>query len=671
MSGARKTALVAAGLFLFNVAINAPLFLPGEHKYRESIEGGYASMAKFISEHPNPFGWNPLQYKGLPTHNWYLPVLPYVSAFAIKLLPFLRAEHVYRLIVVTIVCFGPVSMFLFALEFTRSRRWSFIASLLYMFLSASYVLFPAVTSDQGFTYVPWRIQVLVKYGEGPHNVGLVLIPLALIACWRAAIGRRFSQLALAAAALALVTLTNWVAGVALGWCCLMMLLSGPASSPETGFLGQRILLSALLGYLIACFWLTPEYIATAFLNWPADAVGYTPDTSKYQLLAILFAVPAAIAAIFLWWPRRFYLCFLLTCLSGFAWVVGLHYWFRVDVIPESRRYALEFEFFFFATIVEIFRILLTGGHRVLRDLAFIATGFAVPYFYLLHPWNYLTQTWVQLRPAPRFGTIEYQVSGRLAALKPQGRVFVCGGTRFRLNSWFSLPQLDGTFQTGLRNRGSIYLADHIQKGSERPLGDRAGDALNMLRAGGVEYAAIHFPGSREHWRDIREPDLVVSKLELVWREGEDGIYRVPFNGLANFILPAEIPFTIPVSKAAGSLEPYVKAMDAQDRPHVEAAWQDNNQMELRAPDVREGFLVTVRVSYDPGWSATQDGQSIPVKSDPTGNLLLEPHVTASPTVLRLSYRASLQQITNSLVSLAAVVGCIAAVRRERRRLAGS
>ena len=273
MSGPRKTALIAAGLFLLNAGLNAPLFLPGEHKYRDSIEGGYASMARFISEYPNPFGWNPLQYKGLPTHDWYLPVLPYTSALAIKLLPFLKAEHVFRLLVVTCLCLGPVTMFLFVLEFTRSRRWSLVASLLYVFFSAGYVLFPAIKSDQGFTYVPWRVQVLVKYGEAPHSVGLMLLPLALIACWRAAVGRRFSQLALAAAALAAVTLTNWVAGIALAWCCLMMLLAGPASGPETGFRGRRILLAALLGYLMACFWLTPEYIATTFLNWPTDAFG--------------------------------------------------------------------------------------------------------------------------------------------------------------------------------------------------------------------------------------------------------------------------------------------------------------------------------------------------------------------------------------------------------------
>ncbi len=670
MSGARKTALIAGGLFLLNVAINAPLFLPGEHKYRDSIEGGYASMAKFISEHPNPFGWNPLQYKGLPTHDWYLPLLPYTSAAAINILPFLKPEHVYRLIVVTIVCFGPVTMFLFVLEFTRSRRWSLAAALSYMFFSLGYLLFPAIKADQGFTYVPWRIQVLVKYGEGPHNVGLVLIPLALIACWRAANGRRFSQLALAAAALAAVTLTNWIAGIALAWCCLMMLLAGPASSAETGFLGRRILLASLLAYLLACFWLTPEFIATTFLNWPADAFGYKTDETKYQLMAILFAVPAAIAAIFRWWPKRYYLCFLLLCLCGFGWVVSLHYWYGIDVIPESRRYAIEVEFFLFAAIVEILRVIFTGGHRIARDVLFVVTGLLLPYFPYQQPWTYLTRTWIMLRPASRDTSLEYQVAERLAALKPQGRVFVFGGTRFRLNSWVPLAQVGGTFESGLRNRGATHLAYHIQKGSERPIEERGNDALNMMRAAGVEYAALHGPGSREHWRDIRDPDLVASKLEPVWREGDDAIYRVPFHGLANFVVPIEIPFSLPVAKGAGDIVKYVQAMDHPDRPRVDVEWQGNNRIVLRSPTVPEGELITLRVSHHSGWSASQDGRSIPVRSDPMGNLLLEPHPSLRPSVFRLDYWPSWQQIINSLVSLCAAAGCILGVRRERRRFNG-
>jgi hypothetical protein len=172
----------------------------------------------------------------------------------------------------------------------------------------------------------------------------------------------------------------------------MLLLAGPASSSETGFLGRRILLASLLGYLLSCFWLTPEFIATTFLNWPVDAFGYKADETKYQLTAILFAVPIAIAAIFRWWPKRFYLCFLLICLSGFGWVVALHYLYNIDVIPESRRYAIEFEFFFFAAFVEILRVIFTGGHRIARDVLFIVTGLLLPYFPYQQPWPYLTRT---------------------------------------------------------------------------------------------------------------------------------------------------------------------------------------------------------------------------------------------------------------------------------------
>src|ERR1700676_4468261 len=57
---------IAGGLFALNIGLNIPLFESGEMPYRDSIEGGYASMARFFSAHPNPWGWNPMQYCGLP-----------------------------------------------------------------------------------------------------------------------------------------------------------------------------------------------------------------------------------------------------------------------------------------------------------------------------------------------------------------------------------------------------------------------------------------------------------------------------------------------------------------------------------------------------------------------------------------------------------------------------
>ena len=64
---------MALAIFLLNVWLNAPLFMTGELPFRGSIEGGYVGMARFISAHPNPWGWNPFPYCGLPTEFMYVP----------------------------------------------------------------------------------------------------------------------------------------------------------------------------------------------------------------------------------------------------------------------------------------------------------------------------------------------------------------------------------------------------------------------------------------------------------------------------------------------------------------------------------------------------------------------------------------------------------------------
>src|SRR5712692_2648446 len=219
------TLLLAAGLFALNVALIPPLFLPGEMPYRGSIEAGYVSMARFVAEHPNPWGWNPTQYCGLPTQFTYLPILPYLTGALIRLLPASDPGHLYRIVVATFACLGTGTLFLFVLYFTKSRWWALAAALGYTFLSPSYGLIEQIDTDRGFVPLPWRLHVLAKYGEGPHTAGLTLLPLAIAALWTAATGRKYWQLLLAAVALAAVTLTNWVAALALAFCFATLLLA--------------------------------------------------------------------------------------------------------------------------------------------------------------------------------------------------------------------------------------------------------------------------------------------------------------------------------------------------------------------------------------------------------------------------------------------------------------
>src|SRR6185295_17866976 len=98
--------------------------------------------------------------------------------------------------------------------------------------SPSYGLFPAVETDRGTVQLPWRMQVLAKYGEGPHNFGLALLPLALWAVWRAAVKPGYPRIFGAAVLLAAIPLINWVSALALGISCLLLLLAGAG---EPGF----------------------------------------------------------------------------------------------------------------------------------------------------------------------------------------------------------------------------------------------------------------------------------------------------------------------------------------------------------------------------------------------------------------------------------------------------
>jgi hypothetical protein len=76
-----------------------PLFMRGELPFRGSIEDGYVAIARFVSAHPNPWGWDPFQYCGIPTRFLYVPALPYLTAFLAHLLPHVPLAFIYRVIV--------------------------------------------------------------------------------------------------------------------------------------------------------------------------------------------------------------------------------------------------------------------------------------------------------------------------------------------------------------------------------------------------------------------------------------------------------------------------------------------------------------------------------------------------------------------------------------------
>ena len=656
---------LAAGIFLLNVLLNGPLFLPGEMVYRDSIEGGYAAMARFLASHPNPWGWNPQQYCGLPTQFTYLPGLPYLAALLIRALPAWEPGHVYRIVAATLACLGPVTLFLFSLYFTRNRWWALAAALAYTFVSPVYGLARQIDKDRGLVQLPWRLHVLAKYGEGPHNAGLTLLPLALIALWAAATGRKYWQILVAAVMLAAVTLTNWVAGAALALCSLLLMLAGWGSANVPGFRMRRVVAAAALAYLVACFWLTPSFVKTTALNWPVDAFNYHWRWQQTALLAGLVAGLFLLRALFLSVPEQWYLCFLTLNVFAFAYIVLNFYWFGQAAIPESRRYALELEMFLILILFELFRLALRSANVAEFFLGCLLGGILL-WLGVPQAWRCATKGYQRWRPIPAQDTVEHRLASWIAQRRPTGRVFASGGVRFRLNSWFDLQQVGGTFESGLANRTPVQAAYQIRTGMKSAPGEDGSDAILQLKTLGVEYVVVNGPRSREHYRDFKNPGKFEGLLKAVYRHQDDVIYQLPGASLAHLVRPGELPQFPLMAGYLFLLQTYVTALDDPRRPDVKTNWRQTDDLLVEGP-VPEGMVVSLQVTHDPGWTAFQQGHPVRIEKDKLGFMTL--HARPSPSArIELRYRGTREQRMMAALSALAWAGALGGLLVRRRLL---
>jgi hypothetical protein len=651
----RVTPLLALAIFALNVWLNGPLFIRGELPFRGSIEGGYVSMARFIANHPNPWSWNPLQYSGLPTQFMYVPGLSYLTALGAWITQ-MPVDYVYRLLTATFACLGPVTVFFFALYFTKSRWWALAAALGYSFLSPSYGLFPAVEKDRGIVQLPWRIQVLAKYGEGPHNTGLTILPMALLALWLAATRRTYARILVAAVLLAAIPLTNWVAAFGLAIACLALLL---AAFGEPDFRYVRAFAAAGLAYALACFWLTPSFVHTIAFNWPVDSFGYQLLSTQKLLVIGLFAGALAVRAAFYFLGGSFYFRFTVIAAFAFCWITTSWYIFGVDTIPESRRYAIEFELFLALAVAEALRLTWKHPNDTVRLCARCCAGLLLlagtPQLYA-----YVTQGWKVWTPVPREQTVEFQLAQWIARHRPDGRVFASGGLRFRLNSWYDLPQVGGGFETGLTNRTPYELAYRVRAGTGLRPGHEAEDTVRFLKALDAQYVVINGPTSKEYYRDFKHPERMTD-LRIVYREGGDIIYALPYRPMATVIQAAELPAGDPTVDPE-TLAPYVAAIDDDSRPQLLVRWTGPASLNIdgRIPPDR---LVSVRENAAPGWSAKENNLPIPITPDKLGYMVLHP-VGGDLSHIELRYNGTAEQRIMAAVCALAWIAAIAALFRK-------
>ena len=330
----------------------------------------------------------------------------------------------------------------------------------------------------------------------------------------------------------------------------------------------------------------------------------------------------------------------------------MFYIYGVDTIPESRRYAIEFEFFLALALVESLRLTLHSSNQTVRMCAIGSAGVLL-LTGLPQLWAYETQGWQPWLPLRPETTIEFQLARWIAQHPPEGRVFASGGLRFRLDSWFDMQQVGGGFETGLRNRVPVDLARGVLAG---------GDPLMALKALGAEYVVVHGPKSREYYRDFVRPERMAAVLQPVYHTEDDTIYALPPRPLAHLMRPEEIPDSDP-REHHEALTRYVAAIEDPSRPALRSQWIGTSTLAV-AGAAPPGGLVAIQVNADPGWRATQDGHEISITADQLGFVVLHP-TPAAATRIELRFRGTIEQRIMAVVSALAWLACLFAFFRTR------
>jgi hypothetical protein len=579
-----------------------------------SIEAAYIGLSRWILARPDQLDWFPLWYGGIPFQNTYPPVLHFLVAGAAAMFSVspARAHHLAGGLAYVL---GPVSLYWMARALSGDRIRSLVAALVYSLLAPSALLVPAIAHDMGTAFGPRRLHVLVVYGEGPHVLSLALLPLAVLALHRALERFRPMRVLAAAVALALVPLTNWLGGFALAVAVAAYLAAQAERLRLQGLL--RAAAVGVLAYCLAAPWIPPSTLAAIRRN-AQYTVGHYPMTAWQALGGGLLLVVAA--GIWVALRKRGASPFLIFA-SLFATVMGAialaGHWFGKHLVPQPERYHLEMDMG-----LVLLAVFAAGEvrHRIperLRQVLVLAGGAGA--LVLTGYGAHEAGNWI--RPARIAEKVEYQVARWLEENLPGRRVFATGSIKFWLNAFADNPQLGGGFDQGIANP----MIPKVTFGIPFTQGDGERCA-RWLRACGIDAIVVSGPATADAYRDYRDAGKFEGVLRPLWRRGDDVIYEVPRRNPA---LAHVIPRQAVVGRAPLNIEDedpirdYHAAIEDPGLPAARLEWRGTGQAAVEAV-VAPDEVISVQISYHPGWRASVNGRAARLAADGLGWIVVEP-----------------------------------------------
>ncbi len=644
MNPKSKTALCIAALLAVNAWILARLFKTEYTPFMSSIEGAYVGISRWMIAHGIHARWFPLWYDGIPSQNSYPPLLHSLVALW-SWATGMTVAHSHHFVSGAFYCLAPVGLFLLTLRLTRSRWKSFIAGALYSLVSPSAFLLATVRHDAGSAWGARKIQALIVYGEGPHVTSIALLFFALAAI-SAALEYELGWWTVAAiVASSLVALTNWLGAMSLALGGVAMLLASRKNR-----LGRLALIGAL-AYGLAMPWIPPSDLAAVRMN--AQLVGGFPmGTPQYVYLVLWFAAAGAICLALRKIGMSEGVSFAVLFLFFMA-VPPLGYeWFHAYPLPQPDRYHLEMDGAF-----AIVGGILLGSRRLLTGPAW--KRIAVPVFLcalaLVQAPRWRKQVHNFLPAFDVTKTVEREQALWLQSHFPGQRVFVEGSTRFWFNAFADNPQLGGGFDQGRTNRAIADVAFAVPY-----LKGNGADSVALLKAYGVRALAVAGKNSRDAYRDYSDPGKFSGVIPERWRDGDDVIYEIPGDGSLVHVVPTDALITTgPLDWPA--INRFAAAIDHS--PLTTAKWDGTDRASI-STRLASADVLSVQISWDPGWRASVNGADLPIGRDKLGLMVLRPSCENGCTI-DLAYTGGTEARVAEVVFTAALLLCGFVVFRGR------
>jgi len=639
--------ILAAVLFVLNLWIVGSLLTTEFLNQMSSIEGAYIGLARYIAANWPDLSWFPLWYGGIPFQNTYPPLLHLTVAAAAKLFGIAPALA-YHAVTAVFYSLGPVTLFFLALRISKSRVYSFAAAALYSLISPAAFLIPAIRWSLGGVWRARRLECLVKFGEGPHVAALTLLPLALLLLVVAFEKRRPHWWVLAGVAAAAVALTNWLGAFALAIAIPAWLLS------RRDCHARHWLAAAATGtyaYLLACPWIPPSTVLGVRRN--EMFIGGQVSGTLPRLLCVVVAGLAVILLrrALLRYKAPEALRFSVLLLAPFACLTLSAEWLGLVLLPQARRCHLEMELGIALTAAFAAKLILDRTSTRVRAIAACVLMLAAVYPAVKY--HRYAQRLIQRIDIRQ--TIEYREAEWFASHMQGRRVFAPGSAGFFLNAFTDTPQFNGGSYQAVLDPAFFHFSYQLTSG------DAAGAeegriAEVILKAVGVDAIGVSGAGSREAFKDFRNPKKFEGVLPEAWRDGADVIYLVPRRSasLAHVIRKTDLPAR-PIVNGL-DIEPlraYVRAMDDPSLPVAAMNWRNRHSATIRA-HMEPDQVLAVQVSYHPGWTAKVNGEPRPVTPDKIGQMVIEPGC-AGACVVEIAYDGGMEMRVARGISWSALI----------------